>query len=107
MEQFYKISIQDRHEEDKDQQVSMYVNGLEFNLRISLHDICSVEQGYSLLLKVEGKSMHKANRKILGKGRGTILHRRWKMHIMRSLRRHEISVIERGCGKAKKSKEEE
>lgn len=48
IEESYKLSIQARHEEDEDEEISRYVNGLCFVIKdeISLHKLSSGDEVY-------------------------------------------------------------
>lgn len=54
---FYKISMCIEHQEDDDQMVARYINGLKFTIQdeLIMHHVNSMEEAYQLTLKAEEK----------------------------------------------------
>jgi len=76
-EEFYKLSIRERHAEDDVEKVAIYINGLRYDIQdeINLLSLKTIEDAYHAALKVEEKMLRKQNQrnrgKSLARGRGT------------------------------------
>jgi hypothetical protein len=56
-EEFYKINIRAGHRESDDEKVSMYMNGLRYDIQdeMSMMTLRNVEDAYQMALKAEEK----------------------------------------------------
>ena len=55
--EFYKLSMHIEHQQNNEQMVARYVNGLKFSIqdKLSMHCVNSMEEAYQLALKDEEK----------------------------------------------------
>jgi hypothetical protein len=60
-EEFYKINIREGHQENDDEKVARYMNGLRYDIQyeMSMMTIRNVEDAYQIALKAEEKLSRK------------------------------------------------
>jgi hypothetical protein len=76
-QEFYKLNIRVGQKENDDEKISMYINGLRYDIQkeINMMSISKVEDDYQVALKDEGKLARKQSQRNIGgnsrRGKGT------------------------------------